>query len=254
MTIGMSHVRFIIAIAAVPLVLWLVVPVASNGQQLQKKIEQKRQAIGAKKKRERVLTSTIERYSRRIDVLEDDIATLRNRQATIEGELGRRRAELTTIQADLRRERGRIVRLRARLAEARIALAERLVHLYKADEPDLVTVVLEADGFADLLQRTEFMQRVSQQDARIIDRVRSARTEAAATEKKLDRSEARQRKVTAIVEARRHEVATIKGRLVDRSQQYQAVRTDKRQALVTTRADRKELEGHLVALEREEAR
>ena len=38
------------------------------------------------------------------------------------------------------------------------------------------------------------------------------------------------------------------------AQQYQAVRSDKRQALVATRADRKELEGHLVALEREEAR
>ena len=142
---------------------------------------------------------------------------LRQRQATIEAELGRRRAELTTIQADLRRERARIVRLRARLAEARIALADRLVHLYKADEPDLVTVVLESNGFEDLLQRTEFMQRVSQQDARIIDRVRSARAEAAATEMKLDRSEARQRKVTAIVEDRREEVAAIKGRLVDRS-------------------------------------
>jgi murein DD-endopeptidase MepM/ murein hydrolase activator NlpD len=250
----MAHVRFIIAVAAVPLVLWLFVPVASNGQQLQRKIEDKRRAIETKKKRERVLTTTIEGYSRRIHVLEGDIAKLRERQATIEAELGRRRAELTTIQADLRRERGRIVRLRARLAEARIALAERLVHLYKADEPDLVTVVLESDGFADLLQRTEFMQRVSQQDARIIDRVRSARVEAAATEKKLDRSEARQRKVTAIVEDRREEVATIKGRLLDRSQQYQEVRTDKRQALVSTRADRKELEGHLVALEREEAR
>ena len=65
----MPHVRIIIAVAAMPLVLWLFVPVASNGQQLQSKIEQKRRAIAAKKKRERVLTTTIEGYSRRIDVL-----------------------------------------------------------------------------------------------------------------------------------------------------------------------------------------
>jgi murein DD-endopeptidase MepM/ murein hydrolase activator NlpD len=250
----MSHARLILAVAALPLALWLFVPVASNGQQLQRKIEEKRRAIETKKKRERVLTTTIEGYSRRIRVLEADISQLRARQATIEGELGRRRAELATIQADLRTERARIVRLRSRLAESRIALAERLVHLYKADEPDLVTVVLESDGFADLLQRTEFMQRISQQDARIIDRVRSARADAAATEKRLDRAEARQRKVTLLVEDRRAEVATIKGRLLDRSQQYQAVRSDRREALVSTRADRKKLEGHLVALEREEAK
>ena len=90
----MSHIRLILAVAAVPLVLWLVVPVASNGQQLQRKIEEKRKAIETKKKRERVLTTTIEGYSRRIRVLEGDIATLRARQATLEADLGRKRAEL----------------------------------------------------------------------------------------------------------------------------------------------------------------
>ena len=226
----------------------------SNGQQLQRKIEQKRRAIETKKKRERVLTGTIEGYSRRITVLERDISSLRARQATIEADLGRKRAELASIQRDLRKERARITRLRARLLEARAALADRLVYLFKADDPDLVTVILESEGFADLLQRTSFMQRVSQQDARIIDRARDAKAEAEAAEKRLDRSEARQREVTAIVARRREEVAAIKSRLLERSGQYQAVRSDKRQALVATRADRKELEGHLVALEREEAR
>jgi hypothetical protein len=37
--------------------------------------------------------------------------------------------------------------------------------MYKADVPDVVTVVLGADGFADLLERTEFMQRASDHDA-----------------------------------------------------------------------------------------
>ena len=250
----MPQVRLIIALAAIPFALWLFVPVVSNGQQLQRKIEQKRRAIETKKKRERVLTGTIEGYSRRITVLERDISSLRARQAAIEADLGRKRAELASIQRDLRKERARITRLRARLLEARAALADRLVYLFKADDPDLVTVILESEGFADLLQRTSFMQRVSQQDARIIDRARDAKAEAEAAEKRLDRSEARQREVTAIVARRREEVAAIKSRLLERSGQYQAVRSDKRQALVATRADRKELEGHLVALEREEAR
>ncbi len=249
----MSQVRLIIALAAIPFALWLFVPVVSNGQQLQRKIEQKRKQIESKKKRERVLTGTIEGYSRRIRVLERDITTLRTRQATIEADLGRKRAELTTIQRDLRSERARITRLRGRLLEARAALSDRLVYLFKADEPDVVTVVLESEGFADLLQRTSFMQRVSQQDARIIDRARDAKADAQAAEKRLDRSEARQREVTAIVARRREEVAAIKGRLLERSSQYRDVRSNKREALVETRTDRKKLEGHLAALEKEEA-
>ena len=213
----MSQVRLIIALALIPIGLWLFVPVASNGQQLQRKIEQKRRAIEAKKKRERSLTSTIAGYSRRIGALEREISALRARQARIEADLGRKRAELVTVQRDLRSERARITRLRARLIEARGALADRLVYLFKADEPDVVTVVLESEGFADLLQRTTFLQRVSQQDARIIDRARDAKVEAVAAEKRLDRAEARQREVTAIVARHRTEVAGIKGRLVDRS-------------------------------------
>ena len=81
----------------------------------------------------------------------------------------------TGSRTTLRQERIRLVKLRARLAESRAALAERLVELYKADKPDVVTVILESDGFADLLERAEFIQRVCEQDARIIDRVRTAK-------------------------------------------------------------------------------
>lgn len=250
----MSHGRLIIALVAVPFVVWLLLPVASNGQQLQRKIEQKQSQIEAKKRRERSLTSTIEGYSRRINTLQGDISTLQNRQVKIEADLANKRAELSRLQEELRKERARLTRLRARLAESRAALKDRLVYLYKADEPDLVTVILESEGFADLITRTEFMQRVSQQDARILDRVVKAKAEATATEKRLDRFETRQRKVTKIVSQRRLEVLAIKNRLVDRREQFEATRSDKRQALVSTRTSRKKLESHLVSLQKEEQR
>lgn len=250
----MSHARLIAALVAVPFVVWLFLPVASNGQQLQQKIQDKQKQIEAKKRRERSLTSTIEGYSRRINVLQGDISTLQARQVKIEADLANKRAELSRLQDELRKERARITRLRARLTEARAALRERLVHLYKADEPDLVTVVLESNGFADLIQRTEFMTRVSRQDARIVDRVVKAKAEATAAEKRLDRYEERQRKITKAVSERRLEVLAIKNRLVDRRQQYQEVRSDKRQSLVSTRTSRKKLETHLASLQKEEQR
>ena len=250
----MPQLRLVLAIVILPFAVWLFLPVQSSGQNLQDKIASKQRQIEAKKKRERALTSTIERYSDRIGVLQGDITTLQARQVKIEADLNAKRAELSRIQVDLRKERARLTRLRARLAESRAALSARLVHLFKADEPDLVTVVLESNGFEDLLQRTEFLQRVSQQDARILDRVVKAKAEATATEKRLDRYEARQRKVTKIVSQRRLEVLAIKNRLVDRRQGLESVRTDKRVALVSTRADRKQLQGHLVALQKEEAK
>ena len=57
-------------------------------------------------------------------------------------------------------------------------LAARLVEIYKADSPDALTVVLEADGFGDLLERAEFLERISEQDREITDEVRRLRDQA----------------------------------------------------------------------------
>jgi peptidoglycan DL-endopeptidase CwlO len=249
----MYRLRLLLLAAALPLGLWLFVPVLSDGAPLQSKIESKKQQIAKKKSRERVLTTTISGYTQRIDLLEDDINVLQARQTELETDLANKRAELARVQDELRRERIRLARLRARLAEARAALSERLVELYKADKPDVVTVILESDGFADMLERAEFMQRVSEQDARIIDRVREAKDRAVAAEKRLDALEAKLRKLADEVARRAAEVDAIKDRLVDRQGEFQQVRAVKSRALAVTRSHRHDLEGDLRALEKEQA-
>jgi peptidoglycan DL-endopeptidase CwlO len=245
----LSRLGLLLIVVLVPLVLWAALPVLSPGASLGSRIEQKRRQIEHKKGRERVLSSTVARYTSRIGALQGDITVLERRQLRIQGDLDAKRAELARIQDDLRQERIRLARLRARLAEARIALSNRLVELYKADKPDVVTVVLESNGFADLLERTEFMQRVSDQDARIIDRVRIARAQAARTAKRLVVLERRQTNIAAAIQARRDAVSRIRSQLVDRRDQFAAVRSDKAQALASTRDSRRHLEGDLAALE-----
>ena len=254
-----SRIGLLIAVAVLPLALWATLPMLTEGSPRSRaaaiggQIDQKKKQIDAKKGREHVLSTTITRYSRRINTLQGDITVLQRKQVAIQVDLDAKRAELVRIQEELRQERIRLARLRARLAEARVALADRLVQLYKADKPDVVTVVLESDGFADLLQRTEFMERVSDQDARIIDRVRTARAEAKRTEARLDSLEDRQIKVANAIEKRRDAVAQVKGQLVDRRDAFAQVRSAKSTALASTREDRQHLEGDLAALERENA-
>jgi murein DD-endopeptidase MepM/ murein hydrolase activator NlpD len=256
----MRRLALLAGVVAVPLGLWAVLPLPSSGSpqgraaRLQDKIEAKRGAIEHKRGRERVLSSDIAAYSRRIRDLQGDIDGLQTRQARIEEDLAAKRAELERLQARLRAERERLQRLRARLAEARTALAGRLVALFKADRPDVVTVVLESDGFADLLERTEFMRRVSRQDARVMAFVKAAKADAVATARRLARLEDRQQRVTLVVERRRNEVAAVKGALVDRRASYANVRATKNKALASTRESRHHLEGDLAALEKEQAK
>ncbi len=250
------RLSLLLAVAVLPLGLWAVLPLISTGQspsELQRKIDRTQDRIQWRKGRERVLTSDISAVSARIGALQSDITVLQGRQVSLQANLDAKRAELARLQERLRQERLRLARLRARLAEAKVALANRLVEIYKADKPDMVTVVLEADGFADLLSRTEFMQRVSSQDGRIIDRVRTAKAEATATAERLDRLEKRAEEVAAAIEVEVRQVEAVKGQLVSRRERYQSVREEKTTMLASTRADRHELEGHVDALEREQA-
>jgi peptidoglycan DL-endopeptidase CwlO len=255
------RLRLLLAGAVLPLLLWALLPVLSQGaspqgklNDLERKIQATQGKIGRKKGTERVLTTQITAYSRRINRLQGRIGSLQERQATAQADLDAKRAELSRIQGELRFERKRIVRLRARLAEAREALAKRLVELYQADAPDIVTVILSSKGFADLLERGEFMQRVSEQDQRIIQVVRDAKAEATAAEARLDRLERRQMKLTQIVQQRRDEIAQAKQGLIDTKVGLAGTRADKANALKNVRAERHHLEGNLSGLKAQQAK
>jgi len=255
------RIRLLIAAAALPFALWALLPLPSDGaspssrlNDVQKKIQTTQGKIGRRKGTERVLTTQISAYNARIGTLQARIGRLERRQAQVQADLDSKRAELNRLQDQLRSERRRLVRLRKRLGVARRALAQRLVELYQADTPDLVTVILNANGFADLLERGDFMQRVSEQDQRIIGIVKSARADATATEARLQTFEHRQRRVTAIVLSNRNQIAGFKQNLIDTRVGLDGTRSDKQRALVSVRSERQHLEGALSSLKAEQAK
>ena len=255
------RIRLLIAAAALPFALWALLPLPSDGaspssrlNDVQKKIQTTQGKIGRRKGTERVLTTQITAYNARIGTLQARIGRLERRQAQVQADLDSKRAELNRLQDQLRSERRRLVRLRKRLGVARRALAQRLVELYQADTPDLVTVILNANGFADLLERGDFMQRVSEQDQHIISIVRSARADATATEARLQTFERRQRRVTAIVLSNRNQIAGFKQNLIDTRVGLDGTRSDKQRALTSVRSERHHLEGALSSLKAEQAK
>jgi murein DD-endopeptidase MepM/ murein hydrolase activator NlpD len=249
------RLRVLFACVVLPLVLWAALPVGSLGQgKLQQKIDATRAKIGKKKGTERVLTSDIAAYTRKIRRLQGRIGSLQQRQQTLQLDLDRKKAVLVQTQAKLRDERARLARLRARLVVTRRALSRRLVEMYKAERPDVLTVVLNSDGFADLLSRGEFIARIADQDRRIVTIVRDAQRDAKATEKRLDKLERKQQAITVAVLARRNEVAMVKQELIGTRVGYEQTQAGKARALSKVRVDRSELEGHLKSLEAEQAK
>jgi murein DD-endopeptidase MepM/ murein hydrolase activator NlpD len=251
------RVRVLLAAVALPLWLWVLLPSGSAGQtskqqelqSLQQRIDNARAKIGRKKGTERMLGAQIAGYQRRIDRLQGKIGTLASRQQTIEVDLDKKRTELEALQTDLRGERARLVRLRKHLVQTRRMLRLRLVEIYKAGKPDLVTVILNSDGFADLIERGEFIARISDQDRRIVNNTARAKVDSTRSEKRLARLEDRQQAVTEAVQKRRDEVAAIKMDLIGTRVGYDKTRAGKAAALTKVRADRSDLQAHVDDLE-----
>jgi murein DD-endopeptidase MepM/ murein hydrolase activator NlpD len=233
---------------------YLVLPLQGLSAPLSQRIEHKRAELAKVQHREGVLTSTIQRYSTRIESLQGQIAATQRRLDRAQASLDRQQAELIEVRNRLEEARDRLERLRSQLATARKVLAARLVEIYKADSPDALTVVLEADGFGDLLERAEFLERISDQDREITDRVRHLRDRARDQAVDLADLERREQIVAEQLLQQRDAIAAAENQLVSSRDELASARADKRGALSQVRASHSRLEGDLAALEREQAR
>ncbi|HYH59496.1 MAG TPA: peptidoglycan DD-metalloendopeptidase family protein [Thermoleophilaceae bacterium] len=233
---------------------YVVLPMPGLSAPLSERIDQTRELVEDKRYREHVLSQTIASYNVKIDSLEGDITALQRKQDRVQATLDEKRAELLVVRGKLEQARDRLERLREELGVAEDALAVRLVELYKADEPDALTVVLQADGFADLLERTEFLERVSEQDQRIIERVRVLKEEAKRQAEELADLEARVEAAANEILAQRNELASSKLQLVDSRNELASVRSDRQSVLSQVHDSRVQLEGDLRELEAEQAR
>jgi murein DD-endopeptidase MepM/ murein hydrolase activator NlpD len=115
-------------------------------------------------------------------------------------------------------------------------------------------VVLNANGFADLLERSDFLRRISDADRRIVAIVKTAKRDATESAARLDALQQRKQAVAAAILARTEEVRQVRTSLVGTRTGYQRTRAGKQRALSSAREDRQNLEGKLTSLESEQRR
>lgn len=205
-------------------VLYLARPLGSNAKtaaELQSSIANKRAKAGS-------LSSDINRMSGKIQGLRGRISKLQRKQNAIQGDLNAKAARQREIANDLKISRDRLARLRKQLAYSRKVLAERIVAVYKQGEPNMIQVVLSSRGFADMVERTTYLERIASQDHEIISKVTTLKGKTKKETKKLAGLEREASRLVAEVRRRRDEVAGAKGTLASqRNQLASAVDTRK---------------------------
>jgi peptidoglycan DL-endopeptidase CwlO len=233
---------------------YVLMPMPGTSAPLNERIQKKRSAIDTVKRHEGVLTTTISRFNNRIEGLQGEIRTTERRLTSVQQDLDKKRGQLIEVRDRLEQARDRLERLRRELATARRVLAARLVEIYKSDTPDALTVVLEADGFDDLLERTEYLDRISDQDRKVTDTVSSLRDQAQTQTERLASLEREVREVATAILRQRDQIASVRTNLVTSRANLRGARNDRAGVLAQVRDQRTDLEGDLASLEREQAR
>jgi peptidoglycan hydrolase CwlO-like protein len=226
--------------------LWAGLPArapAQSGSTLRDRIERGRE-------RERALSRAVARLTELIARTGREIRIVQGRLDEVQADLVAAQARLDRTQAELRAERIKLLRLRHRLADDRAVLASQLVASYKSDPPDVVSLVLGSHSFADLLERVEFIKRVSDSNAAVVERVRSERTQTQRQTTLLARLEVRRSDQAKAVEQRRNALASMRDGLAARQRTQIRARAARAAALAGTRAGRRAAEralGRLLA-------
>jgi septal ring factor EnvC (AmiA/AmiB activator) len=134
--------------------------------------------LGHQQERQHSLSASITSLNNLISGLDGQIALVQQRESEVRAELAQDQVTLSRVQNELVSERKLLTKLRARLAAAQAQLAAQLVSGYESAKPDLVTVVLNAKGFNDLLDQIAYLGNAEKQQQTLITATEKARAAA----------------------------------------------------------------------------
>jgi septal ring factor EnvC (AmiA/AmiB activator) len=200
---------------------------------------------------ERKLAASVSGLSTLIDRLSGQVAVIERHRAAVETELGSDQATLAGVQSKLAAERALRLRLIARLGRAMRTLDAQLVAGYETDPPDVISVVLKAHGFADMLDQLTFLRDAKQQQQDVITQTRQAKAAAAAATTKLASLESHDQAVTAVVADQARAVTAISDLLESREATLETARSARLAELHATRAKAGDLQQELTKLQAE---
>ncbi len=222
---------------------------AQSVNSMRSEIDRAQGKINRNNGKAQVLSGTIGEYSAKINSIQGSVTKLRAQQAAVQFKLDGAIARLRVIQKRHRVAETQLAHLKAKLAKSNKILARRLVELYQSDRPDLITVVLHADGFARLIENREFLKRIGEQDRDIITAVRVSKAETATVARQLASVEAQRQAVATVILKSRNEIDAVRSKVEAKQQAWKDARAQRQSALDAVRSQNKDLHDHIDALQ-----
>jgi peptidoglycan hydrolase CwlO-like protein len=208
--------------------------------------------IAASQSRGSELSAGIQADGRQIEGFQGSIDDLQTRLGALEGSLALERAQLAKLKGELASARRQMAALQVQLAHDKQALIAQLVASYESPPPSIVTVIMEAHGFADLIERFENLRAISRENAQATTLVADEHRVVSAQAAQLADLEGRAQRATSAMAVQRDEVAQLHLALVDRQLQYIHARDRRSSELGALRSHQHALEHELATIQTRE--
>jgi chromosome segregation ATPase len=216
-------------------------------------VSQLNSQLGVVQARQQHLSSSVGSLSGLISSLSGQIQLVESREAAVRAQLVIDRADLARATSALKREQAIVVKLRRRLAWARMLLSRQLVSSYEGSQPDLVSVVLDASGFNNLLEQIAFLSRAEHQQQVVIMVTRRAKREADAAAVRLAKLKAADRQLAAAAALRANALQGMNDLLRARQGALQRARYAQQLELDAAQAEGRRLESRIAHIRAQQA-
>jgi peptidoglycan hydrolase CwlO-like protein len=247
-----SHRRSVAVAVAVAgtLAALAATPIASSAGQ---NLNQLNSELGQQQSRQHQLEAGVAGLSQLIGSLSGQISLVQSRESAVQTELTQDKARVIVEEAQLAREQTRLEILRARLTRSRGLLSRQLLSSYESGSPDLVSVVLQSNGFRDLLEKITYLKDAEHQQQLIIAVTRAVKAGVDRAALRLGRLELRDRQITYDAWLRERALAGMNSLLQSKQASLKRAQSIKVSALSASKAKAGQLQAEISQIEAQQA-
>jgi len=237
--------RRLLALLGLILALVVVAPAAADDPADEKaavdaRIASLQSDIAASKAEEGVLTSQLSAVTAELESAQAAVDSAEAAVGALEAELTSARSRLDQLTVRLADQTRRLERLQAEYEKAVSILEARVRAAYIDEPPDMLSFLVSASSFDEVIDNVELLNRIGRQDRRIAQQVESARTRTAAERRATIATKPEQAATVSVISARTDEARTARDRLAGERDRLATVEDLKQSALTNTRETREQ--------------
>ena len=237
--------RRLLALLGLVLALVVVAPAAADDPADEKatvdaRIASLQSDIAASNAQEGVLTSQLSAVIAELESAQVAVDDAEAAVGVLEAELTSARSQLDQLTARLAAQTRRLERLQAEYEKAVSILEARVRVAYIDEPPDMLSFLVSASSFDEVVDNVEFLNSIGRQDKRIAREVERARTRTAAERRATIATRREQAATVSVISARTDEARTARDRLAGERDRLATVEDLKQSALTNTRETREE--------------